>query len=202
VGNDPVDGADPTGEVDELYWTSPTSVTYTVRYTVVRKDGAKPAFTPQQVRQQVAKNFSGTVNINGTNVTVTAQAIPMSNPGDHAVNTVTVVKDTQGVTASGRSETNKVGGDQITVGATGTERATATTMSHELGGHGGGAGDQYAGGVDANGNRLSTDVPGPANIMKDLSGAGANQQTLQEILKAPSNTNTCAKGVTAANGGC
>jgi hypothetical protein len=197
-----VDGVDPTGEVGELNWTAPDAVTYTVRYTVVRKDGVKPAFTPQQVRQQVAKNFSGTVNINGTQVKVTAQAIPMSNPGDKAVNTVTVVKDTQGVTASGRSETNKIGGDQITVGATGSQAATATTMSHELGGHGGGAGDQYAGGVDASGNRVSTDVAGPANIMKDLSGAGANQQTLREVINAPTNVNTCAKGIKAANGGC
>jgi hypothetical protein len=38
--------------------------------------------------------------------------------------------------------------------------------------------------------------------MKDLSGAGANQQTLREVINAPTNVNTCAKGIKAANGGC
>jgi hypothetical protein len=118
------------------------------------------------------------------------------------VNTVTVLKDTKGVTSSGRSETDKIGGSQVTIGATGTEAATAATVAHELGGHTGGAGDQYKGGVDASGKTLPADVPGPANIMKDLTGAGANQQTLKEIVTAPTNTNTCSKGVSAANGGC
>jgi RHS repeat-associated protein len=202
VRNDPVNGTDPTGLVGELHWTAPNEVTYTVRYTVVLKDGVKPSFTPQDVRNVVRSAYSGTVNMNGTQVKVTAQAIPMSNPGKNQVNTVTVVKDTQGVTASGRAQIDKIGGSQIIIGATGTEAATATTVGHEVGGHAGGAGDQYKDGVDASGNKLSADVPGPANIMKDLTGAGANQQTLKEIITAPTNTNTCAKGVSAANGGC
>jgi hypothetical protein len=167
-----------------------------------RKRDSKPNFTPQDVRNVVRTAYSGTVNINGTQVKVTAQAIPMSNPGKNQVNTVTVVKDTQGVTSSGRSQTDKIGGSQIIIGATGAQAASATTVGHEVGGHAGGAGDQYKGGVDASGNKLPADVPGPANIMKDLKGAGANQQTLEEIVTAPTNTNACAKGVTAANGGC
>ena len=75
-------------------------------------------------------------------------------------------------------------------------------MSHELGGHAGGAGDQYSGGLGANGKTLSADVPGPANVMKDLSGQAANAQSRGEIINAKTNINTCAKGVSAASGGC
>lgn len=201
TSNDPINNTDPTGDVGELLWTARDEVKYTVRYTVV-KQGANPGFTPQQVRAQVAKNFTGSVNINGVTVKVTAQAIPMSNPQGHALNTITVVPNTQGVTASGRSTTDSIGGSRITVGASGPEAATATTVSHELGGHAGGAGDQYKGGVDVNNNTLPADVPGAPNIMKDLTGADANEQTLREIVTAPTNTNTCVHDIHAANGKC
>ena len=133
-------------------------------------------------------------------MTVTAQAVPTSpaNANGNALNTITVVPNTIGVTQSGRAETNKVGGNSVTVGAA---QDTATTVSHELG-HTAGAGDQYATGRDVGGNILPADVPGPNNIMKDLSGAPANSQTLGEIIKAPTNVNTCAKGMSAASGGC
>lgn len=149
----------------------------------------------------MAQDFSGTVNVGGTNVTVIAQDIQEQNAG-LGINTINVVQNTAGVTQSGRSETNAIGGNQITIGATGPDAATPEIVSHELGGHGGGAGDQYAGGLGANGVTLSADVPGPANVMKDLSGQPANSQTLGEVISAPTNVNTCAQGVTAANGGC
>lgn len=108
---------------------------------------------------------------------------------------VSVVPSTQGVTKSGREETNKIGGNNVTIGkSTGPD-----VVSHELG-HVSGAGDQYAGGVDAKGNTVTT--PGPGNnVMQDLRGP-ANAQSLTEIIKAPTNTNTCASGVKAASGAC
>ena len=121
-------------------------------------------------------------------------------PGQ-VVNTVNTVPNTAGVTQSGRSETNAIGGNQITLGATGPDAATAVTGSHEVG-HALGAGDQYAGGLGANNQTLQADVPGPANIMKDLSGANANSQTLGEVIRAPTNVSKCAQGVSAASGGC
>lgn len=154
-----------------------------------------------QFEAQVKSDFSGTVKINGANVAVTAQAVAASKSGP-LVNEVNVVKDTAGVTASGRSETNKIGGNQITLGATGTDAASAATASHEVGGHAGGAGDQYKGGLGANGRTLPADTPGPSNVMKDLQGNPANQEALKEIITAPTNVNQCAKGITAGNGGC
>ena len=69
-------------------------------------------------------------------------------------------------------------------------------------GHVSGAGDQYKGGEDVNGQELTQTLAGPPNIMKDRSGNPANAQTLGEVLKAKTNINTCAKGIRAGNGGC
>ncbi len=196
--NNPYKFIDPDGRDGRLHWTAPDQVTFTVPYVLT---GVPSPVTAAQINAQVAQDFSGTTSINGTNVTVTAQAVLVQQAGP-GINTINVVQDTAGVTQSGRAETNKIGGNQITIGATGPNAATAATVSHELGGHGGGAGDQYKGGLGANNVTLPADIPGPANVMKDLSGQPANSQTLREIINAPTNVNTCEKGVSAANGGC
>jgi len=195
--NNPYKFTDPDGRAGFLYWSAPDQVVFTVLYNM---SGQNPQFTAAQFEAQIKADFSGTVQINGKTVTVVAQAVA-SNKNSPLVNQINVVKDTAGVTKSGRSETNKVGGNQITIGATGTQAASEITTSHEIG-HAGGAGDQYKGGVGADGKTLPADVPGPSNVMKDLQGNPANQQTLKEIITAPTNVNQCAKGVTAGNGGC
>lgn len=74
-------------------------------------------------------------------------------------------------------------------------------VAHELG-HSAGAGDQYAGGVDANGNRVTTTVPGANSAMRNADGSNANSQTLNEIATTPHAQGVCAAGVSAANGDC
>ncbi|WP_082065057.1 RHS repeat-associated core domain-containing protein [Xanthomonas sp. MUS 060] len=197
VFNNPYKFNDRDGRDGELFWAASDQVTVTFKYIM---SGVSPSFTPTQLEDQVAKNYSGTVTVNGVNVTVKAQAVQVTTPGK-SINTINVVKDTAGVTKSGRSETNAIGGNKITLGATGVDAANQLTASHEIG-HGLGAGDQYKGGIDINGKSLPADVPGRANIMKDLTGSNANSQTLGEIIKAPTNVNTCAKGISAASGGC
>lgn len=189
---------DPTGEVADLFWTSPDHVTITVKY--ILGGVAHPAFTSAQINAQFAKDFSGTASLNGKTVTVTARAEQVTTPGKD-VNVVVVVPTTQGVTPSGRSDTNQIGGNLVTVGATGSQKANATTVTHEFG-HVSGAGDQYKGGVDVNGKPVTQNVAGPDNIMRTLTGNPANAQTMSEVLKAKTNINTCAKGVHADNGGC
>lgn len=199
ANNNPYKFTDPDGRDGQLFWTAPDQVTFTVPWTMT---GAPTSnFTAATVNAQIAQDFSGTVTVNGVNVTMTAQGVYQATAGP-GVNTVNVVPDTAGVTKSGRSETSAIGGNKVTVGAGGTQAATKETVSHELGGHAGGAGDQYSGGLGANGKYLSADVPGPANVMKDLSGQAANAQSRGEIMNAKTNVNTCAKGVSAANGGC
>jgi RHS repeat-associated protein len=195
--NNPYKFTDPDGRDGELFWTAPDQVTVTFKYMMT---GVSPSFTPAQLEAQVAKNYSGSVTVNGVNVTVKAQAVQVTAAGK-GVNTINVINDTAGVTKSGRSETNAIGGNKITLGATGVDAATPATGSHEVG-HGLGAGDQYKGGLGANGSYLPADISGASNVMKDLSGTNANSQTLGEIIKAPTNVNTCSKGVSAASGGC
>jgi RHS repeat-associated protein len=203
VNNNPLLRIDPTGKSGQLFWTAPNRVTYTVPYIVGLSNGARMPMTTAQINEAISRTFSGTANVNGTTVTITAQAIEANGSNTSGrTNFINVVPDTQGITRSGRSETNHVGGDRITIGATGAQRATPNTVAHELGGHAGGAGDQYATGVDAKGNTLEQDAPGASGIMKALNDGPANQQTLNEIINAPTNTNTCSPGVQAANGGC
>jgi len=195
--NNPYKYVDPNGEAGELFWTASDKATLTIRYTLA---GVSSPVSPAAINAQIAADYSGSVSIGGKDVTIAAQGVNVDKAGP-GVNTISVVKDTAGVTASGRSETNAIGGSQITIGASGANAANARTISHEAG-HAAGAGDQYKGGVAANGSEVSADVAGPANVMKDLSGQPANKQTLGEILRAPTNTNSCAKGISAANGGC
>ncbi|PPT47052.1 wall-associated protein [Xanthomonas arboricola] len=199
ANNNPYRFTDPDGRDGKLFWSAPDRVTFTVPWTMTGVPTSN--FTAASVNAQIAQDFSGTTMVNGVKVTMTAQGVYQTK-GGRGVNVVNVVPDTANVTKSGRSETNTIGGKKVTVGAGGADAATTLTMSHELGGHAGGAGDQYAGGIDVNGSKLPADVAGPANVMKDLSGQPANSQSLGEIINAKTNVNSCDKGVSAANGGC
>lgn len=200
--NNPINFLDPDGRDAQLFWTDPTHVTLTVPYIVGVNGGSHLPMTTANINATFKQDFSGKVVLNEQTITVTAQAIEANgkNTTGHT-NFLSVVPDTQGVTQSGRAETNKVGGDRVTVAATGKYAATPSMVSHEFG-HVSGAGDQYPGGVDANGNVIKQSDPSQSGIMNSLNGGHANQQTLQEILRAPTNTNTCSPGTHAGNGGC
>ena len=198
ANGNPYTFVDPDGRRGELFWTAPGQATYTIRWTMV---GVAPGFTPAQVNAQIASDFSGTTTINGQHVTITAQGIYHQTPGNQRVNTVTVIQGPATISST-THHTKGIGGHHVQHGAGGADPATPVVASHELGGHAGGAGDQYADGIDANGRRLTRTVAGPANAMRDRRGQPANAQTLREILRSGANTNTCAAGVAAANGGC
>jgi len=76
------------------------------------------------------------------------------------------------------------------------------TLGHETG-HVLGAGDQYATGLAADGKtRLSVDVPGPTNLMRDAL-QGPNTQTIDEIYTgANSKRNTQVDCTTQVHAGC
>lgn len=200
--NNPINFLDPDGRDAQLFWTDPTHVTLTVPYIVGVNGGSHLPMTTASINASFKQDFSGKVVLNGQTITVIAQAVEANgtNTTGHT-NFLSVVPDTQGVTQSGRAETNKIGGDRVTVAATGQYAATPSTVAHEFG-HISGAGDQYKGGVDANGNVIKQDDSSQSGIMNSLNGGQANQQTMQEILRATTNTNTCSPGAHAGNGGC
>lgn len=198
----PLTRIDPDGREAQLFWSAPNRVDLTVNYIIGHADGAHLNMTPAQINEAVQQRFSGSVSLNGSSVTISAHAVNVSGTKSSGVTTfVKVVPDTRGITRTGRAETNKVGGNYVTIASSGPYAATPDSIGHELGGHVSGAGDQYATGIDVNGNELQQDAPGASGVMYDGRG-GANNQSLREVLQSPSNTNTCAPGVKAANGGC
>jgi RHS repeat-associated protein len=200
--NNPINFLDPNGRDAQLSWTDSTHVTLTVPYIVGVSDGAHLPISTSAINASFKQNFSGTVVLNGQTITVTAQAVEVNgtNSTGHT-NFISVVPKNQEPDQSGRAVTNKVGGDRVTVSSTGQYAATPATVAHEFG-HVSGAGDQYKGGIDVNGNPIKQSDSSQSGIMNSLSGGQANQQTMQEILRAPTNTNTCSPGVHAGNGGC
>ena len=123
--NNPIKYVDIDGKIAELHWTAKDKVTVTIRWTMT---GEKTNFTPNEVNAQIAKDFSGSAIINNVNVSVTAQGIYESIAESKNLNTVSVVADTEGVTQSGRSEINKIGGNAVTIGAAGAQAATTRTV--------------------------------------------------------------------------
>lgn len=166
--------------------------------------GAHMTMTTAQINDAVSRTLSGVVTMNGTSVTITAQAVEANGKNTTGItNFINAVPTTQGLNKEGVSFTNRIGGNRVTIGMAGSQAATPNTVAHELA-HVGGAGDQHVGGTDVSGNTLpeKTNAPGWSGIMNNLGGSPANQQTLEEFLKAPTNTNTCSPGVHAGNGGC
>lgn len=197
--NNPYLFVDLDGREASLYWSSPTTVVATIRYSTT---GSPLPFSRQAMAHQTQAGFSGLVNVGGKIINLTTKVEYVANAaGQAGVTTVNVVPDTATVTKSGRSETNRVGGDQVTLGAGGTNAASTVTAEHELG-HVAGAGDQYKGGIDVNGATLPADVAGSANVMKSLTSNQANDQSLREIIQSSANKNSCAAGVHASSGGC
>ncbi|TKR31118.1 hypothetical protein FCE95_09445 [Luteimonas gilva] len=190
ANNNPYKFRDLDGREAKLTWLAPNQVELLVTYRV-NSAQATPATATADMESRFASDFSGTVEVNGQQVQVTASAIQDAN----AATEITVVPTTVGVTQSNREETNAIGGNLVTIGAA----TGAGVVSHEFG-HVAGAGDQYLGGVAANGSTVTTAGPGN-NAMQDLGGA-ANSQSLREIITAPTNTNTCEPGVEAVSGGC
>lgn len=190
ANNNPYRFTDPDGRRGVLIWTAPDQVSLVVTYRVDSSQ-AQLVTSTSNIEARFAKQFSGSVDINGVTVQVTATAVHDPN----AETVLKVIPTTQGVTRSEREETNRIGGDVVTLNPT----SGANVVSHEFG-HVAGAGDQYVGGIGADGQPVTS--PGPGNNEMQDYGGPANSQTLNEIINAPSNTNICPISVDAASGAC
>jgi RHS repeat-associated protein len=203
VANDPVNLVDTTGQAI-LTWTAANQVTMRINYTVdATRTNGQAGFTTNQVSRDIASAFSGQTTIDGQTVTITAEAVyvPLADSaGVEDLNTITIFPPGElpaQADSGGRPYVaDGMGGSQVHASVT----EGSPQMKHELGGHTSGAGDQYVPGRAADGSVVR--VPGPGNNpMQDYRGH-ANDQTLREIIRAPTNINRCAAGVTAANQAC
>lgn len=181
VANDPTNRMDPSGKQDVYIY--PGTIVVHQRF----KNDTNGQFSNADIATE-AERLSGTAS-DGTKVVVVASE-------DRRSPLVTIStnpsKDAWGKTGN-TATTDKIGGSKIEMAP--NEPSTAN-VGHEIG-HSVGAGDQYRGGIDASGTRVSADIPGPSNIMRDAgNGAGANRKTVDEIkshvLRNPSGkTRTC-----------
>jgi uncharacterized protein RhaS with RHS repeats len=184
VGNDPVNAFDPRGEATIYIYS-------TGRILVVQTFNNQSQFTNAQIATQ-GQNYNGTTS-SGQEVTT------ILTPGNDAdaiqIRPNAQLNDTSPIGPQ-RSHIDRIGGRTVEIAP---NAAGPATPGHEIG-HGMGAGDQYVGGVDANGQTVTVAPPGSANsIMRDLGGP-ANQQTLAEIVRAPTNTvKHCAVTVLETN---
>ena len=189
VANDPLNRTDPTGKQDVYIY--PGMIVVHQRF----KNDTNGQFSNAEISSE-ASRLSET-STDGTKVVVVASE-------DRSSPLVTIStnpsKDAYGQTGP-TATTDRIGGSKIEMAP--NEPGTYN-VGHEIG-HSVGAGDQYAGGVSAAGQRLQSDVPGPSNIMKDSgSGMGANRQTVDEIkshaLGNPSGvTRLCTMSAIATN---
>nr|WP_229634285.1 RHS repeat-associated core domain-containing protein [Duganella qianjiadongensis] len=174
ANNSPYNYIDPDGRASEVTWNSAGTVV-NIKIPFAISDPAGVArFTSSQVATEVGNRLSGNVVIGGVAVKVTTVGVPVP------LNSPSVVNGSANVItvrpALGRSLTNEIGGNKISLRGT----ADAKVVTHELA-HSAKAGDQYPGGVDAAGKVIPvTATQTTNNIMGDVTGA-ANAQTLREM---------------------
>jgi len=165
ASNNPYSFTDPDGRAD--YYNFPNGVV-----VVIQHYDNKSQFSNAQIEGQASK-FNGPTS-SGKNMVVMFR----SGTGSDAVKITTnqALSDAPG--SNNRSHADKINGRNVEIAP---DAVGAITAGHEMG-HTMGAGDQYSGGIDANGQQLSSDVPGTQGaIMRDYGGNSATQQTRNEI---------------------
>lgn len=129
--------------------------------------------------------------------TVVVQFTPGNDKDAVQLNPNSKLDDTSKDGAS-RSHADKIGGRIVEIAP---NAIGVGTLGHEFG-HVLRAGDQYNGGIGADGKKLASDVAGPVNLMKNAVGAG-NNQTINEIYKgASSKDNTQVNCIKGTKAGC
>jgi len=179
VDNNPYAKVDPDGALSEAFWASPNRIVVTIPYRITQNRNATLGFTRAAFERQVARDFSGSVQVGDRTIQMEVRAEERTTG---RANEIQVVESTAGVTQSGREETRGglMGNPVNTIVI---DSATSVDVaSHEMG-HAGGAGDQYRGGLSRNHQTLAADVPGPANRMRNNGPARANRQTRNELAE-------------------
>jgi hypothetical protein len=185
VGNDPVNGVDPTGNATVYVDATGKQV------LIIQKFDNKTQFSDAEISAMGA-GMSGTAS-DGTNVTT--QLVPGTGTDTISLSTNAKLDDTS-ANGADRSHINSIGGREVQIAPNAAGPATA---GHEIG-HGIGAGDQYKGGVGVDGKTLTQDVPGAANMMKTSGETQMNAQSLTEMKNAPTNTVVKCSGELSGSG--
>lgn len=186
ANDNPYKYTDPTGEA--TYYQFNNGITIVVQK--FKNNGTQ--FSDRQIMQQGA-SLSGTTSKGEVMIVL---LVPGGGKDTVQINSNPKLND---MSSDGnlRSHTDKIGGRDVEIAP---NAQGAGTVGHELG-HVLRAGDQYKGGMSSTGKPVTSDVPGPVNIMKNAVG-NANTQTVNEISRgATSPQNTRKSCQTTMNGG-
>ncbi len=169
VGNDPIDGRDPDGTD-----------------TVYNFPGLKIIYVPIVNRSDVPdREILRNMRIDGVDssrIRIEVRPYLASEVDSVSVRTDPSLKDTN--PDGKRSHTDGIGGRQIFLAPGSGQKAQKHEFGHTLG-----AGDQYGGGVNAQGRRFKRDVPGSqGSLMGRGAGVTPNQQTIDEISRRASSS--------------
>ncbi len=180
AANNPYTFKDPDGRAE--YFNFPGNIV-----VVVQTYENRSQFTNEQIESEASK-FNGPTS-DGKRMMV--KFIPGAGRDAAKIKTNNSLSDAPG--SNNRSNTDHVNGREVNVAP---DAVGKITVGHELG-HVMGAGDQYQGGVDANGRPLTANVPGTSGaIMRDYGGGNATQKTRDEIMsnanKAGNRTFNCS----------
>jgi RHS repeat-associated protein len=192
-GNDPANGTDPTGEAD--VYRRPDGTYVVVQKFTFSDPTGKSTLNASEIAKAGSSLLSGRTS-EGNPVKVILQ----NSRGPDAQNlTVNPKLDDTKEKGEQRTHTNRIGGHDTQL----SETAGPAAAAHEIC-HGMGCGDQYEGGVGANGLTLTKDPTPNArpNLMRDLGGP-ANHQSVDEIVHNPNNRIiTCTASRAGAQGFC
>lgn len=183
VSNDPLNKRDPKGDA--------TVYDYPGQSVIVQTYDNSSQIPDAQIDAQGA-NLSGTTSSGRKVFTVLA---PGQDSDTAHIRTDSKLNDNSDNPLD-RSHTDQIGGRNVELAP---NIRGPITVGHELG-HVTGGGDQYVGGVDANGNVIKqAPANSPSSLMKDLGGP-ANAQTLDEMIAAPTNKHLqCTTNVFESN---
>jgi RHS repeat-associated protein len=184
VGNDPINGTDPTG-LATLIWSPDNNAVHVIFYVkMVAVPGASFTFTGDQLARHISTAVQGPTTYEGRAVNMTSSvvivAVDDNRTGGSDLTTMTQhTAQTMPRDLGGNSFSQ---GRQINL----APDAPMTTGAHEVP-HPAGAGDQRIPGVDAQGNDIPlTAGPFETGLM-NMGQARTNDQTRGEILRSPNN---------------
>jgi len=179
VGNDPVNRRDPTG-TDTVYNFPGLKIIYV------------PVANMSEVPDRALLNNFRIDGVDSHNVRIQVRAYIAREVDSVSVRTDHSLSDSNPDGAR-RSHTDSIGGREIRLAPGSGARTQKHEFVHPLGG-----GDQYAGGVNARGERVQRDVPdSQGSLMGRGGGLQPNRQTIDEISRqastSPRNTQfTCS----------
>jgi RHS repeat-associated protein len=185
VGNDPIDGRDPTGlaTIEKI-----NDHTYHVTfYYKMKENGAKFEFSGKALKTYIEKSVQGSTTYEGREVAVTSSMVivPSEDSTTGGSDTHTIFQDSKSTHDTSKRPGSYSDGPGGNIHL--QEHENVAVAAHEVP-HPAGAGDQRAGGVDAQQHPIPLTAGPFQDTLMNNGRQSVNSQTLREILECKCNT--------------